>query len=268
MVNPEQQLAISRRRRAQLAPAEILYSYHRQTARHRVYEHYLEQRIEMAFMVRPNFDTPTVIYFPGNSEAIEELRRSAGRWRPHKELPEKSKDCTHDWKENPVTWYNICYFCGIVTTKRSRLHCPTCCLTACANCANYYLKIKMIIKKMEPEVKSTPIAGTTGDGTIMGILKVKDDEIKQMIKDQAKEYYENIQKEKAREQELEDEKRKVKELQDLRNDQERRISWVHEENIRLKQQQSLKREQLIKEYEQKIEEARKDERKTLEERIS
>ncbi|GKF40479.1 hypothetical protein Tco_0120540 [Tanacetum coccineum] len=36
MVNPEQQLAISGRRRAQLAPAEVLYSYHRQTARHRV----------------------------------------------------------------------------------------------------------------------------------------------------------------------------------------------------------------------------------------
>ncbi|GJY09824.1 hypothetical protein Tco_0378009, partial [Tanacetum coccineum] len=45
MVNPEQQLAISGRRRAQLAPSEILYSYHRQTARHRVYEHYSEQRI-------------------------------------------------------------------------------------------------------------------------------------------------------------------------------------------------------------------------------
>ncbi|GJW08833.1 RNA-directed DNA polymerase [Tanacetum coccineum] len=45
MVNPEQQLAISGRRRAQLAPAEVLYSYHRQTARHRVYEHYSEQRI-------------------------------------------------------------------------------------------------------------------------------------------------------------------------------------------------------------------------------
>ncbi|GJW67856.1 hypothetical protein Tco_0122280 [Tanacetum coccineum] len=33
------------RRRAQLAPAEVLYSYYRQTARHRVYEHYSEQRI-------------------------------------------------------------------------------------------------------------------------------------------------------------------------------------------------------------------------------
>ncbi|GJU62046.1 RNA-directed DNA polymerase [Tanacetum coccineum] len=192
---------------------------------------------EVAFMVRPNFDTPTVTYFPGNNEAIEELRRTAGSWRPHKELPEKSKNCTHDWKENPVTWYNVCYFCGIATTERSRLHCPTCCLTACANCANYYLKIKMAIKKVETEVKSTQATGTSGDGTIMGMLKAKDDEIKQMIKDQAKEYYENIQKEKVWEQELKEEKEKVKELQELRNDQERRISWVHEENLRLKQQQ-------------------------------
>ncbi|GJW08832.1 hypothetical protein Tco_1571255 [Tanacetum coccineum] len=160
---------------------------------------------EIAFMVRPNFDTPTVTYFPGNNEAIEELRSSAGRWRPHKELPEKSKGCTHDWKENPVTWYN-------------------------------------------PEIKSTQTTGTSEDGTIMGILKAKDDEIKQMIKDQAKEYYENIQKEKAREQELADEKRKVKELQELRNDQERRISWVHEENLRLKQQQEIMVEPQIKEH--------------------
>ncbi|GKC15007.1 retrotransposon protein, putative, ty3-gypsy subclass [Tanacetum coccineum] len=32
------------------------------------------------------------------------IREIAERWRPHKELPEKSKICTHDWKENPVTW--------------------------------------------------------------------------------------------------------------------------------------------------------------------
>ncbi|GJY49036.1 Orf y, partial [Tanacetum coccineum] len=223
---------------------------------------------EVAFMVRPNFDTPTVTYFPGNSEAIEELRRTAGSWRPHKELPEKSKNCTHDWKENPVTWYNVCYFCGIATTERSRLHCPTCCLTACANCANYYLKIKMAIKKVETEVKSTQATGTSGDGTIMGMLKAKDDEIKQMIKDQAKEYYENIQKEKVWKQELKEEKEKVRELQESRNDQEKRISWVHEENLRLKQQQDRGNEQLAREFEQKIKEARKEERRILEDKIT
>nr|GFA21505.1 zinc finger, CCHC-type [Tanacetum cinerariifolium] len=213
-----------------------------------------EEEEEVAFMVRPNFDTPTVTYFPGNNEAIEELRKTAESWRPHKELPEKSRSCIHEWKENPVTWYNVCYFCGIANTERSRLHCPTCCLTACANCANYYLKIKMTIKKMEPEVKNTQPTGTSGNDTLMGMIKAKDDEIKQMIKDQAKEYYENIQKEKAWEQELADEKRKVKELQELRDDQERRISWIHEENLKLKQQQNWNREQLTKDFERKIDE--------------
>ncbi|GJR84957.1 Orf y [Tanacetum coccineum] len=166
---------------------------------------------EVAFMVRPNFDTPTVTYFPGNSEAIEELRRTAGSWRPHKELPEKSRIAI----------------------------------------------------------------GTSGDGTIMGMLKAKDDEIKQMIKDQAKEYYENIQKENVWKQELKEEKEKVKEekekareLQELRNDQEKRISWVHEENLRLKQQKDQGNEQLAREFEQKIKEARKEERRILEDKIT
>ncbi|GKB93572.1 hypothetical protein Tco_0979709 [Tanacetum coccineum] len=121
---------------------------------------------------------------------------------------------------------------------------------------------------MEPEVRSPQAIGTLGDGTLMGMIKAKDDEIKQMIKDQAKEYYENIQKKKAWEQELAEEKRKVKELQELRNDQERRISWIHEENLKLKQQQNWGKEQLIKDFEQKIEEARKDERKALDDKVS
>ncbi|GJR81583.1 hypothetical protein Tco_0152368 [Tanacetum coccineum] len=41
----ERQLKISRERRANLVPAEVLYSNNRSTARHRVYEHYSEQRI-------------------------------------------------------------------------------------------------------------------------------------------------------------------------------------------------------------------------------
>ncbi|GKD82191.1 hypothetical protein Tco_1349030 [Tanacetum coccineum] len=44
-VDPEGQLEISRERRANLVPAEVLYSNNRSTARHRVYEHYSEQRI-------------------------------------------------------------------------------------------------------------------------------------------------------------------------------------------------------------------------------
>ncbi|GJY43604.1 Orf y [Tanacetum coccineum] len=44
-VDPERQLEISRERRANLVPAEVLYLNNRSTARHRVYEHYSEQRI-------------------------------------------------------------------------------------------------------------------------------------------------------------------------------------------------------------------------------
>ncbi|GJZ04632.1 hypothetical protein Tco_0537907 [Tanacetum coccineum] len=44
-VDPERQLEISRERRANLVPAKVLYSNNRSTTRHRVYEHYSEQRI-------------------------------------------------------------------------------------------------------------------------------------------------------------------------------------------------------------------------------
>ncbi|GJT70836.1 hypothetical protein Tco_1030122, partial [Tanacetum coccineum] len=44
-VDPERQLEISRERRANLVPAEVLYSNNRSTTRHRVYEHYSKQRI-------------------------------------------------------------------------------------------------------------------------------------------------------------------------------------------------------------------------------
>ncbi|GKA19811.1 hypothetical protein Tco_0699726, partial [Tanacetum coccineum] len=45
VVDPERQLEISRERRANLVPTEVLYSNNRSTARHRVYEHYSKQRI-------------------------------------------------------------------------------------------------------------------------------------------------------------------------------------------------------------------------------
>ncbi|GKE28413.1 hypothetical protein Tco_1443797 [Tanacetum coccineum] len=44
-IDPERQLEISRERRANLVPAEVLYSNNRSTTRHRVYEHYSHQRI-------------------------------------------------------------------------------------------------------------------------------------------------------------------------------------------------------------------------------
>ena len=45
VVDLERQLEISRERRENLVPAEVLYSNNRSTTRHRVYEHYSEQRI-------------------------------------------------------------------------------------------------------------------------------------------------------------------------------------------------------------------------------
>ncbi|GJY94187.1 Orf y [Tanacetum coccineum] len=44
-VDPERHLEISRERRANLVPSEVIYSNNRSTARHRVYKHYSEQRI-------------------------------------------------------------------------------------------------------------------------------------------------------------------------------------------------------------------------------
>ncbi|GJS71694.1 hypothetical protein Tco_0704535 [Tanacetum coccineum] len=44
-VDPERQLELSRERRANLVPAEVLYSNNKSTARHIVYQHYFKQRI-------------------------------------------------------------------------------------------------------------------------------------------------------------------------------------------------------------------------------
>ncbi|GJR21852.1 hypothetical protein Tco_0970379 [Tanacetum coccineum] len=44
-VDPKRQLELSRERRANLVPAEVLYSNNISTTRHRVYQHYSEQRI-------------------------------------------------------------------------------------------------------------------------------------------------------------------------------------------------------------------------------
>ncbi|GJV10778.1 hypothetical protein Tco_1352319 [Tanacetum coccineum] len=45
VVDPERQLELSRERRANIVPAEVLYSNNRTTARHKVYQHYSEQII-------------------------------------------------------------------------------------------------------------------------------------------------------------------------------------------------------------------------------
>nr|GEX48340.1 TPA: orf y [Tanacetum cinerariifolium] len=49
------------------------------------------------------------MFHPGPPTKIADMVQSAGSWKPDKELPTQSKSCEHDWKENAVTNYTICY---------------------------------------------------------------------------------------------------------------------------------------------------------------
>nr|GFA70429.1 hypothetical protein [Tanacetum cinerariifolium] len=60
----------------------------------------------------------TFMFHPEPPTKIEEMVQVVGSWKPNKELPVKSKECEHDWKENTVTNYTICYYCGILITPR------------------------------------------------------------------------------------------------------------------------------------------------------
>ncbi|GKC01142.1 hypothetical protein Tco_0987278 [Tanacetum coccineum] len=115
------------------------------------------------------------MFHPGPPTKIAEMVQAVGSWKPNKELPAKSKECEHEWKENTVTNYTICYYCGILTTDMSRLNCPKCQLTTCALCARNYLGKTVNVKGKQPQK----------------LLKEKTEQVQQMIRDQAKEYYEN-----------------------------------------------------------------------------
>ncbi|GJU74422.1 RNA-directed DNA polymerase [Tanacetum coccineum] len=75
---------------------------------------------------------------------------SVGSWKPDKELLTQSKSCEHDWKENTVTNYTICYYCRILTTGMLRLNCPKCQLTTCVLCARNYLGKTVNVKGKQP----------------------------------------------------------------------------------------------------------------------
>ncbi|GKE31755.1 Orf y [Tanacetum coccineum] len=107
------------------------------------------------------FSHHAFMFHPGSPTKIAEMVQAVGSWKPNKELPGKSKECEHEWKENTVTNYTICYYYGILTTDISRLNCPKCQLMICALC---------LLKEL---------------------LKEKTEQVQQMIRDQAKEYYEN-----------------------------------------------------------------------------
>ncbi|GJW58076.1 Orf y [Tanacetum coccineum] len=97
------------------------------------------------------FSHHAFMFHPGPPTKIAEMVQAVGSWKPNKELPAKSKECEHEWKENTVTNYTICYYCGILTTDMSRLNCPKCQLTTCALCARNYLGKTVNVKRKQPQ---------------------------------------------------------------------------------------------------------------------
>nr|GEX31314.1 RNA-directed DNA polymerase [Tanacetum cinerariifolium] len=142
----------------------------------------------------------TFMFHPGPPTKIAEMVQTVGSWKPNKQLPVKCKECEHDWKENTVTNYTICYYCGILTTDMSRLSCPKCQLTTCALCARNYLGITVNVKGKQPQKLEEEKNFSNGEVKLLKeLLKEKTKQVQQMIRDQAKEYYEKkvvIQKQK------------------------------------------------------------------------
>ncbi|GKC62394.1 Orf y [Tanacetum coccineum] len=131
------------------------------------------------------------MFHPGPPTKIAEMVQSVGSWKPDKELPVKSKECEHEWSENTVTNYTICYFCGILTTDTSRLNCPKCQLTTCALCARNYLGKTVNVKRKQPQKQEEKDFNSNEVKLLKELLNEKTEQVQQMIRDQAKEYYEN-----------------------------------------------------------------------------
>ncbi|GJY08087.1 Orf y [Tanacetum coccineum] len=132
------------------------------------------------------------MFHPGLPTKIAEMVQAVGSWKPNKELPAKSKECEHEWKENTVTNYTICYYCGILTTDISRLNCPKCQLTTCALCARNYLGKTVNVKRKQPQKSEEEKDFSSNEVKLLKeLLKEKTEQVQQMIRDQAKEYYEN-----------------------------------------------------------------------------
>nr|GEW25617.1 TPA: orf y [Tanacetum cinerariifolium] len=145
-----------------------------------------EQKIEEDYDSHHAF-----MFHPGPSKKIADMVQSTGSWKPDKELPTQSKSYEHDWKENTVTNYTICYYCGILTTDMSRLNCPKCQLTTCALCAKNYLgKTVNVKRKQQHKPKVEKDFSSNEVRLLKELLKEKTEQVQQMIKDQAKEYYE------------------------------------------------------------------------------
>nr|GEU52444.1 TPA: orf y [Tanacetum cinerariifolium] len=131
------------------------------------------------------------MFHPGPPTKIADMVQSAGLWKPDKELPTQSNSCEHDWKENTVTNYTICNYCGILTIYMSRLNCPKCQLTTCALCAKNYLgKIVNVKRKQQHKPKEEKNFSSNEVRLVKELLKEKTEQVQQMIRDQAKENYE------------------------------------------------------------------------------
>nr|GFC29553.1 hypothetical protein LSAT_5X175041 [Tanacetum cinerariifolium] len=146
--------------------------------------------------------------------------QSAGSWKPDKELPTQSKSCEHDWKENAVTNYTICYYCGILTTDMSRLKCPKCQLTSCALCAKNYLGKTVNVKRKQQHKREEEKDFSSNEVRLLKeLLKEKIQQVQQMIRDQAKEYYESKIAIKEKEELWQTERSLLEEFPPLENSQ-------------------------------------------------
>ncbi|GJU47788.1 ribonuclease H-like domain-containing protein [Tanacetum coccineum] len=91
-----------------------------------------------------------------------------------------------------ITNYTIRYYCGILTTDMSRLDCPKCQLTTCALCARNYLGKTANVKGKQPQKSEEEKDFNNNEVKLLKeLLKEKTEQVQQMIRDQAKEYYEN-----------------------------------------------------------------------------
>nr|GEY94992.1 TPA: orf y [Tanacetum cinerariifolium] len=138
------------------------------------------------------FSQHAFMFHPESPTKIAEMVQTVRSWKPNKEFPSHSKECEHKWKENTVTNYTICYYCGILTTDMSRLNCPKCHLTTCSFCEKNYLVKIVNVKGKQPQKPEEEKDFSSNEVKLLKeLLKEKTKQVKQMIKDQAKEYHEN-----------------------------------------------------------------------------
>ncbi|GJR29802.1 hypothetical protein Tco_1106034 [Tanacetum coccineum] len=106
------------------------------------------------------------MFHPGPPTKIADMVQSAGSWKPDKELPSQRK------------------------SYMPRLNCPKCQLTTCALCVRNYLgkTVNVKGKQLHKPVEEKDF-NNNEVRLLKELLKEKTEQVQQMIKDQAKEYY-------------------------------------------------------------------------------